>query len=64
MPEKDKPKYRARKLEELDAKGWVVCTHIDYDLGAMLRDAFPELREKHDKEQAKKKKGDVLPFPK
>ncbi|HBX22670.1 MAG TPA: hypothetical protein DEF34_03380 [Desulfotomaculum sp.] len=64
MPDKDKPKYRVRKLEELDAQGRVVCTHVDYDLGAMLIDAFPELREEYDKEQAKKKKGDVLPFPK
>ncbi len=59
---KDKEdKYHVRTLEEVDKQGNILSIHIVYDFDAMLRDYFPELK---DQENTKKKKGDLLPFPK
>lgn len=60
MSKKD-DKYHVRTLEELDKYGNILSTRIVYDFDAMLRDYFPELK---DQENTKKKKGDLLPFPK
>jgi len=57
-----KDKYHVRTLVEYDNEGRDRCTYIVYDFAAMLRDAFPELKEQHEKEQAQKEKGDLIPF--
>lgn len=57
---KDNDKYHVRTLEEVDKQGRIVSTRIVCDLDAMLRDAFPELKQ----DEADKKRGELIPFPK
>ncbi|MCG8401369.1 MAG: hypothetical protein MJA84_07200 [Firmicutes bacterium] len=64
MTEKDKPKQHVRKLEEIDHMGRITSTTIVHDLDSMILESFPELKDEYEKIQAKKKKGEVLPFPK
>lgn len=58
-----KDKYHVRTLKEVDKYGRAVSTRIVYDLDAMLRDNFPELRERGNQNK-QMKKGELFPFPK
>lgn len=55
-------KYHKRTLREIDSEGRERSIRIVHDLDAMLRDAFPELKEDFEKRQAEKKPGDLIPF--
>ena len=55
-------KHHVRTLIERDSEGRERSTHIVYDFAAMLRDAFPELKEAYEKEQAEKPPGELIPF--
>lgn len=58
----DNNKYHKRTLRDIDSEGRARTIRIVYDLDAMLRDAFPELKEDYEKRQAEKKPGDLIPI--
>ena len=55
-------KYHKRTLREIDQEGREISIRIVHDFDAMLRDAFPELKEDYEKRQAEKKPGELIPF--
>lgn len=57
-----KDKYHKRTLKEIDKDGRVKCVHIVHDLDAMIRDAFPELKEDYEKRQAEKLPAELITF--
>lgn len=62
MNRDNKGKYHVRTLVEYDKDGRERSTHIVHDLDAMLREAFPDLKEDYEKRQAEKKPGELIPF--
>lgn len=56
---KDDDKYHVRTLEEVDKQGNILSTRVIYDLDAMLREHFPEMKEEGETD---KKDGELIPF--
>lgn len=55
-------KHHVRTLVEFDAEGRDRSTSTVYDFRAMLRDAFPELKEEQKEKQPDKTTGQLIPF--